>query len=67
LCAIYSQLHKHKAALEQAEISAQISHNIIQGKIALLTYLIKKTAIERELAEEVPANMSLANELSFYN
>lgn len=42
LCAIYSQLHKHKAALEQAELSSQTAHSVVVGKHGLLNFLIQK-------------------------
>jgi len=42
LCAILSQLHRHKEALEQALESAKLGDLIVQDLIALSFYYAKK-------------------------
>ena len=70
LCAIYSQLHKHKAAFEQAELSAQTAHSAIMGKHALLSFLVNKEKIMgqlREAEDEQMQQLTFETELVFQN
>ncbi len=62
LCAIYSQLHKHKAALEQAELSAQTAHAVLLDKHALLCFISDKEAQGLDFGPFL-----LGTEASFHN
>lgn len=56
LCAIFSQLHRHKDALDQATESAKLGCLIIQDKIALCQYYSQR--IDFEAATQAENNMS---------
>ena len=42
LCAIYSQLHRHKNAYEQAEIGVKLAHLIVRDQLAVCHFFAKK-------------------------
>lgn len=70
LCAIYSQLHKHKAAFEQAELSAQTAHSAILGKHALLSFLVNKEkniSKVKEAEDDQMQQLTFETELVFHN
>lgn len=48
LCAIYSQLHRHKDAFEQAEEGVRIAHVVVRDQLAVCHYFSKKTDYEKE-------------------
>lgn len=45
-CAILSQIHKHKEALEQARESVRISHQLINDLKQLCSFYVKREEIE---------------------
>lgn len=48
LCAIYSQLHRHKDAYEQAEMGVQIAHVIVRDQLAVCHFFARKTEFDKE-------------------
>jgi hypothetical protein len=42
LCAIYSQLHRHKNALEQAMSGIQVAHLVVRDTLAICQYFSKR-------------------------
>lgn len=48
LCAIYSQLHRHKDAYEQAEEGVRIAHLIVRDQLAVCHFFAKKMEFEKE-------------------
>jgi len=48
LCAIYSQLHKHKDAYEQAKEGVRLAHVIVRDQLAVCHYFMKKADFEKE-------------------
>ena len=48
LCAIYSQLHRHKDAYEQAQEGVRISHFIVRDQLAICHFFQRKADFEQE-------------------
>ena len=61
LCAILSQLHRHKEALDQAYESAKICNVIVADQAAICEFLSKRVNFENV---NLIANQSLKQELS---
>lgn len=53
LCALLSQLHKHKEALNQAWNSVKLVHLLIKDLKSLCIYFIRKQETKDEFNEEV--------------
>ena len=48
VCALLSQLHKHKEALNHAQIATRMSHYLIKDLINLCLYCIEKVYIAED-------------------
>jgi hypothetical protein len=51
ICALYSQLHKHKDAAYQANEAIQISHFLIKDSESICNYYTKQLIKSKPLAE----------------
>lgn len=60
-CAILSQIHKHKEALQQAYKSVKLVHHLFKDLYDLCIYYVKRQDIERQLLLELKEK--LANNL----
>ena len=49
LCAIYSQLHRHKMAYDQAKIGVKIAHLIVRDQLSVCRYFASKVEFENEI------------------
>ena len=52
LCAIYSQLHRHKMAFEQAETGVRIAHLVVRDQLTICRYFASKVEYEAEKAAQ---------------
>lgn len=50
LCALFSQLHQHKDALEQARMSTRLTHALIKDLLALCDFYTKKKHVKEKAA-----------------
>ncbi len=48
LCALLSQLHRHKDALKQAKLSVSLIHLLVKDMKSLCVYFIKKQEVKDE-------------------
>ena len=48
LCAIYSQLHRHKDAYEQAEEGVRLAHVVVRDQLAICHFFSRKVEFEKE-------------------
>jgi len=47
LCALFSQLHQHVDALEQAQKSVKLTHLLIQDMLALCEFYVDKQRVAK--------------------
>ncbi len=64
LCAIFSQLHKHKNALEQAELAVQLSHYLANCAVDLCGLIRKKGASDQKQQFFAPLSESHYHNIS---
>ena len=48
LCAIYSQLHRHKDAYEQALEGVKLAHLVVRDQLAICYFFTRKSEFEKE-------------------
>lgn len=48
LCALFSQLHNHKEALEQAKMSTRLVHGLVKDLLALCDFYTKKKFVKEK-------------------
>jgi len=48
LCAIYSQLHRHKDAYEQAQQGVRLAHVVVRDQLAVCHFFIRKADFDHE-------------------
>ena len=57
-CAILSQIHRHKDALEQAREGVKICHQMVTDMHDLCNFYVNREKINQAYKEEGPANTS---------
>jgi tetratricopeptide (TPR) repeat protein len=70
LCALFSQLHQHKDALEQARMSTRLIHGLIKDLLALCEFYTKKKHVKEKVIvydeSILPKNNRKINQMRSY-
>lgn len=65
LCALFSQLHQHKDALEQAKLSTKLIHGLIKDLLALCNFYSKKKQVKEKAVVFDESILTKANKSKF--